>query len=166
MCLLKLNQCIDTVGSSNLLDLIFSNLSDLRITLVDPGLMKPVNYHHPLIFNIYLPFVTCTQNYVYSYRKFSSVDYALLYNTPSNFVWSCVYGTTSVDSAVSCFSAVVQDAMEHEIPRGIINTNLKLSHWYSSSLSYYIRKKNYFTDVPKKKKKEIRLSLPKIFYLS
>jgi hypothetical protein len=84
-CLLNLNQCIDNVGSPNLLDLIFSNLSDLRITPVNPGLIKPDNYHPPLIINIYLPFTTSIQNYVYSYRKFSSGDYALLYNILSTF---------------------------------------------------------------------------------
>jgi hypothetical protein len=44
-CLLNLNQCIDNVGSSNLLDFIFSNLSDLGITSLDSGLIKPDNYH-------------------------------------------------------------------------------------------------------------------------
>jgi hypothetical protein len=58
-CLLNLNQCIDTVGSSNPLDLISSKLSDLRITPVDPGIIKPDNYHPPLLVNIYLPFATC-----------------------------------------------------------------------------------------------------------
>jgi hypothetical protein len=57
--LLNRNQFIDTVGSSNLLDLIFSNLSDLDITPVDPGLIKPDNFHPPLIINIYLSFATC-----------------------------------------------------------------------------------------------------------
>jgi hypothetical protein len=143
-CLLNLNQCIATVGSSNRLDLIFSNLSNLCITPVDPGLIMPDNYHPSLITNIYLPFATCIQNYVYSYRKFSSGDYALLYNILSTFVRSGVYGTTSVDSAVACLNAAVQDAMEHEIPCGVINANSKFPHWYSSTLKYYIRKKNYF----------------------
>jgi hypothetical protein len=120
-CLLNLNQRIDTVGSSNLLDLIFSNLSDLSITPFDPGLIKPHNYHHPLIINIYLPFTTCIQNYVYSYRKFSPGDYSMLYNILSTFYWSCVYGTTSVDSAVASLNAAVQHAMEHAIPRGVIS---------------------------------------------
>jgi hypothetical protein len=115
-CLLNLNQCIDTVGSSNLFDLIFSNLSDLRITPVDPELINPDSYHPPMIINIYLPFTTCILNYVYSYRKFLSGDYALLYNILSTFDWSCEYGTTSVDSAVACLNAAVQDAMEHAIP--------------------------------------------------
>jgi hypothetical protein len=84
-CLLNLNQCIDNAGSSNLLDLIFSNLSDLCITPVAPGLLKPDNYHPLLIINFHLPFASFTQNYVYSYRKFSSGDYALLYNILSNF---------------------------------------------------------------------------------
>jgi hypothetical protein len=64
-CLLDLSHCIDTVGSSNLLGLIFSNLRDLGITPVDPGLIKTDNYNPPLIINICLPFATCVRNYVY-----------------------------------------------------------------------------------------------------
>jgi hypothetical protein len=64
-CLLNLNQCTDNVGSSNLLDLIFSNLNDLCIIPVDSVLIKADNYHPPLIINIYLPFAICIQNYVY-----------------------------------------------------------------------------------------------------
>ncbi|PNF33582.1 hypothetical protein B7P43_G14684 [Cryptotermes secundus] len=44
-CLLNLNQCIDNVRSSNLLDLIFSNLSDISITPIHSGPIKPDNYH-------------------------------------------------------------------------------------------------------------------------
>jgi hypothetical protein len=63
-CLLNLNQFIDTVGSSNLLDLIFSNISDISIAPGDPELIKPDNYHPPLIFNIILPPATSTQKYI------------------------------------------------------------------------------------------------------
>jgi hypothetical protein len=139
-CLLNFNQCIDTVGSSNLHDLIFSNISDISITPVDPGLIKSDNYHPPMIINFCLSPATSTQNYIHSYRKFSSGDYALLYNILSTCDWSCVYGTTSVDSAVACLNAAVEDAMEHAIFRGIIKSNSKFSHWYSSSLKYYKEK--------------------------
>jgi hypothetical protein len=61
-CLLNLSQCIDTAGSSNLLDLIFPNLSDLCTTFAYPGLVKSDNYHPTLIINIHLPFATCIQN--------------------------------------------------------------------------------------------------------
>jgi hypothetical protein len=40
-CLLNLHQCIDAVGSSNLLDLIFSNFSDIGITFLDSGYLSP-----------------------------------------------------------------------------------------------------------------------------
>jgi hypothetical protein len=60
-CLLNLNQCIDTVGSSNPLDLFFSNLSDIDITPVDPGLTKSDKYHPPLIINISLSPATCSK---------------------------------------------------------------------------------------------------------
>jgi hypothetical protein len=60
-CFLNPNQCIDTAGSHNLLDLMFSNLSDLSVDPVDPGLIKPDNYHPPLIINISLPIATCVE---------------------------------------------------------------------------------------------------------
>jgi hypothetical protein len=66
-----------------------------------------------------------------------------------------VYGTTSVESAVACLNAAVQDAMEHAIPRGFTNANSKFPHWYSSTLKYNIgKKKLFFTDVKKKKKSD------------
>jgi hypothetical protein len=52
-------------AASNLLDLISSNLSDLGITPVYPGLIKPDNYHPPIIIDIYLPFACCIQNYAH-----------------------------------------------------------------------------------------------------
>jgi hypothetical protein len=73
--ILNLTQCLDTDGRSNLLDLIFSNLSDLCITPVDPGLIKPEYFHPPLNIKIHLPAAICTQNYVYSYRNYKSGHY-------------------------------------------------------------------------------------------
>jgi hypothetical protein len=114
-----------TVGNGNLLDLAFSNLNDLGITQVDPGLIKPDNYHPHLLINLDLPSTACTHNYGYFYRKFSSGNYVRLYNILSTFDWSSVYGASSVDFAVACLNAAVQDAMEQSIPSGIINSNLK-----------------------------------------
>jgi hypothetical protein len=94
----------------------------------------------PLIIIIII--AICSQNYRYSYRKFSSSDYALLYYTLLNYDWSHVYCTTSVDSAVARLNAVVEDAMEHAILLGIMNTHSKFPRWYSSSLRYYIKRKN------------------------
>jgi hypothetical protein len=51
----------------------------------------------------------------------------LLYNILSTYDWSCVYNTTSVDSAVACLNTAVLDAMEHVIPRDII-TLIRNSH--------------------------------------
>jgi hypothetical protein len=144
LCLLNLSQCTDITISTNELDLIFSNLIDLRITTVDPGIVKPDNYHPPLIIDIYLFFATCTQNYKYSCSKFVSGDYTLHYNILSTYQWSCVYGTTSFNAAVASLNTVVQDAMKEAIPHDIINSHAKFPHWYSSSLRFYIRKKNYF----------------------
>jgi hypothetical protein len=123
--------CIHTDGCTNLLDLIFSNLSDLCITPVNPGLIKPEYFHPPLYIKIPLPFVICAQNYIYSYRNYTSGDYTLLYNIVSTYDWSSVYGTTCVDSTVTNLNTAVCGAMEQAIPRVITNSGTKFPHWYS-----------------------------------
>jgi hypothetical protein len=75
-----LSQCIETVSSSTLLGSIFANFSGLYITSVDSGVVKPGNYHPTLVIDIYFSFFSYIQNYKYSYRKFASGDYTLLYN--------------------------------------------------------------------------------------
>jgi hypothetical protein len=60
------------------------------------------------------------------------------------YVWSCVYGTTSVVSAVACLNAAAQDVMGQEIPSRLVNSKSEFTHWYSSFLMYYIRGETYF----------------------
>jgi hypothetical protein len=78
-----------------------------------------------LIIDIYFPIPNSIHNHVYSCRKFSSGDYTLLYNILSTHDWSCVHNTSSVDAAVASLNAVVQDATEQAIPRGVINSKPK-----------------------------------------
>jgi hypothetical protein len=58
-------------------------------------------YHPPVVIGNTFPLVSHTQVCEFSYRKYTSGDYALLYNILSNYDWSCVYGASSVDSAVA-----------------------------------------------------------------
>jgi hypothetical protein len=46
---------MDDVGSSSLLDLVFTNFSDIRITSADSDIVKTDAYHPPLIIDILLP---------------------------------------------------------------------------------------------------------------
>jgi hypothetical protein len=65
------------------LNIFFFYFSDSSITFVDHRIVKPDNFHLPSEIKIYTSFVGHIQNYEYSYRKFSSGDYKLLYNTLS-----------------------------------------------------------------------------------
>jgi hypothetical protein len=47
------------------------------------------------------------------------VDYTLLYNMLSTYVWSCVYDAASVDAAVASLT-VTQHVMKQAIPRDIV----------------------------------------------
>jgi hypothetical protein len=133
-CLLNLRECMITVGSNELLNLIFPNLSDLCITPVDNGLVKTDNFHALLDYQYLSVLFHLYSNYVYSYRKFSFGVYDLLYNILSIYDCSCVHDTTSVDSAVLSLNTAVHDAMAQAVPRGIINSKSKSPHWNSSSL--------------------------------
>jgi hypothetical protein len=96
-----------------------------------------------MVIGITLPLVSRTQVCEFSYRKYTSGNYAILYNILSNYAWSCVYGASSVNSAVTSLSVAVQDAMDQAVPCGYVAKS-KFPQWFSSSLKYYIRKKNYF----------------------
>jgi hypothetical protein len=63
--------------------------------------------------------------------------------------------TTPFDSAITCFNAAVQDAMEHGIPRGVVNANSKFPHWYSSTLNIILGKRIISTHVKKKRNQTV-----------
>jgi hypothetical protein len=149
-CLLDLRQRIDTVGSSSLLDLAFTNFCELNINFIDSGIIKPDTYHPPFVIDVFLPFDASTRNCEYSYRKFASGDYPLLYNILSTYDWSFMYNITSVDDAVTSLDAVVLNAMDQAISRGSIRKS-KFPHWFSSDLRHYIWKKDYYYRRFKKK---------------
>ncbi|PNF31813.1 hypothetical protein B7P43_G09329, partial [Cryptotermes secundus] len=149
-CLLGLRQYAVAVDNHNLLDLVFSNLTDLKPGPSYSDLVKPDPYHPPLIIDVHLPHITYNPDYKFSHRKFAAGNYTLLYNTLSACDWSGVYRATSADDAVASLNATVQAAMEEAIPRCPTRKS-KFPFWYSSSLRYYIGKKNYFHRRFKKK---------------
>jgi hypothetical protein len=55
-----------------------------------------------------------------------------------------------VDAAVDSLNAAVHCAMDRPITRGCIKKP-KYTSWFSTPLRYYVRKKNYFHKIFKKK---------------
>jgi hypothetical protein len=97
----------------------------LYITLIHYGNVMPETYYSPLVINLVTLCKWCS-NYEYSYRKYPSEDYTLLYNITSSYGWPCMYVTTSVDVAVACLNAVVQDAWNRQFP--VISSQVENSH--------------------------------------
>jgi hypothetical protein len=91
-------------------------------TPVDPGFVKPDNYH-PFWLSIFI----CPLSFLFK------IAYILTADSHKGIRRSCVHGTTSVDAAVPSLNAAIQDVKEQAIPRGIINSKSKFPHWYSSS---------------------------------
>jgi hypothetical protein len=71
---LGLGQCVDADYSSNMLDLVFSNIADLHITFPDTGMVKPDVYHPPLSIEMPLFVKTCSKTNELSYFKYTCGD--------------------------------------------------------------------------------------------
>jgi hypothetical protein len=59
-CLLNLKECIEAVGSSNFLGLVFTNFSDYDINFPDSRIIKTDTYHTSMVIGITLPLVNPT----------------------------------------------------------------------------------------------------------
>lgn len=90
-CFPNLNECTDTIGSTNLLELIFSNLSHLCITPVDPGLLillitrlSIFIYPLPIVFRItYISTVnSLLGNYIHCFPICSQLETGFLCMVP------------------------------------------------------------------------------------
>jgi hypothetical protein len=141
-CLPDLYQHNSSVPNSALLDHVLTNVNDLRISVSDFPMVAPDNYHPRLHLNLKLT-VDLQMAIMTPQRSYKHGDYLLLYTTLSNCDWSCVLNENSVDSAVHNLTGRVSEAINEAIPYLILNSST-FPHWFSSSLKYYIKKKNNF----------------------
>jgi hypothetical protein len=142
-CLLSLSQHNYSSNNGNLLDLIFSNVADFSVNYGVHSLVHPDVYHPPFVTELKLPTRRSNMLSGISFRKYSSGDYLMLYDTLSTYDWSSVYNETSVDAAVDRLTVAVTHAIAMSVPTGCTN-RCKFPVWFSSELKSYIRKKNYF----------------------
>jgi hypothetical protein len=141
-CFLGLNQHNNCVPNSALLDLVFTNISDLSVSISNYLSVAPDNYHPPLVLEFKLfyhsQFATLVPR-----RNYGKGDYLLLYDTLQNSDWSCVLNESSVDSAVNNLTTTVSEAIDLATPFAKPN-NSTYPHWFSKLLKYYIKKKISF----------------------
>jgi hypothetical protein len=120
------------VTNGSLLDLVFTNINNLNVSISDFSMVSPDKYHPPLLLDFQLML-----DYSYllstSRRLYGRGDYLLLYNTLLNSNWSCVYNENSVDSAVLNLTATVSEAINQAIPF-VKYRNSSFPHWFSSTL--------------------------------
>jgi hypothetical protein len=77
-------------NDDNLLDLIFSNVTDFSINYDVHSLVHPDVYHPPFVTELTLPSRRSNMLPNISSRKYSSGDYLMIYNTLSTYDWSSV----------------------------------------------------------------------------
>jgi hypothetical protein len=144
-CLLGLYQHNSSVPNSALLDLVLTNINDLRVSVYDFPIVAPDNYHPPLHLNLKLTvdFQPAIMTPQCSYKH---GDYLLLYTTSSNYDWSRVLNENSVDSMVHSLTARVSEAINEAIPSLITNSST-FPHWFSSSLKHIKKKNRFFKNI-------------------
>jgi hypothetical protein len=120
------------------------------MNFIDSGIIKPDAYHPPFVIDFFLPFDASTHNFVYSYCKFASWDYILLYNILLTYDWSFMYSITSVDDAVTSLNAVVLNSMDQAIPRVFIRKSKILSLVLEGSTVLHLEKNYYYRCFKKK----------------
>jgi hypothetical protein len=142
-CFLGLEQCNSSILNEALLDLVFSNVSDLSVSSSCFAVVTPDKYHPPL--NLDLELIFYVRHIPLSpQRNFAQGDYLLLYNVLSQVNWSCILNDNSVDSAVNNLTDIVREAINLAVPYKR-RKNTAYPHWFSKSLKYYIKKKKINT---------------------
>lgn len=81
MCLLGFSQHNYSCNSGNLLDLGFTNFTDVSVNCDIHVLVSPDTYHPPFVTEVQLPIQKSNQLSNISFRKYSSGGNLLLYNT-------------------------------------------------------------------------------------
>jgi hypothetical protein len=134
-CFLSLNQHNNSTSNNALLDLVFTNINNLCVSFSNYPVVAPDNYHPPL--NLDFKLTSDSQpTFLTPRRNYGQGDCLLLYNTLSNYDWSCVLNENSVDSAaVYNFTASVSETLNETIPF-VKPKNSSFPHWFSKSLIY------------------------------
>jgi len=88
MCLLGFSQHNYSCNSGNVLDLVFSNFTDVSVNYDIHVLVSPDTYHPPFVTEVQIPIRKSNQLCNISFRKYSSGGYLLLYNTLTTYDWS------------------------------------------------------------------------------
>jgi hypothetical protein len=137
-CFLDLNQPNNYISSSALLDLVFTIINDLCVSISNYPVAAPDNYHPPLNLDFKLTFDS-QLTFLIPRRNYGQGDYLLLYKTLCNYAWSCVLNENSVDSAVYNFTASVSETINETISM-VKPKNSSFPDWFSKSLIYYFKK--------------------------
>jgi hypothetical protein len=106
-------------------------------------LVHPDVYHPLFVTELKVPSRRSNLLSNISFRRHSSGDYLMLYNTVSTYVWSSVYNETPVDAAVDRLIVAVTHAIAASVPTGCTKECI-FPVWFSNELKFYIRKENYF----------------------
>jgi hypothetical protein len=140
-CFLGLDQRNNAIINSALLDLVFSNISDLSACSSSSPVVTRNKYHPPLLLDFSL---TPDSHLIFltSHRSYAKGEYLLIYDVLRHSDWSYVLNENSVDCAMNNnHTNIVREAVYLAIPY-IQSKNSTIPHWFSNYLKYYYKKKN------------------------
>jgi hypothetical protein len=114
-CFLGLEQCNSSTMNDALLDLVFSNISNLSVSSSCFAVVNPDRYHPPLNLDLELIF-DFLRIPLSPQHNFAQGDYLLLYNVLTHVDWSRVLNDNSVDFAVNNLTDIIREAINLAVP--------------------------------------------------
>jgi hypothetical protein len=143
-----------------MLGLVLFNIGDLHINFRDTGMVKSDVCHPPLSIEMAFIVKTCFETSEFSYFKYASGDFTLIYQILSSHDWSCVYSESAVVGAVASRNSAVPEAVDRSIPQDSVKGS-NFPSWFSRTLRHYILKKGYHH----RRLKKISLTITTVTFL-
>lgn len=146
MCLCGLSQHNFLATMATCLHFMFPSCTDLSINCDKHIGVHSVIYHFPFITKLKLPIRRSNSSSNISFRKYSSGEYQMLYNTPCTYSWSPLYIETFVDAAVDRLTVPLTHVIEIAVPTGCFK-RCRFPTCFSNNLNFISGKRITFISV-------------------
>lgn len=130
-------------GSGSILDLCFTDISNVQVFHSDIAVVRPDKFHPPLLISTYLSVQRDIAPSSYSTPRrycFRRGDYVGLYQYLSSADWSTVLIHSDVDAQVDCFTDIIKNGMDRFIPKS--KNSQKFPFWFSNELRAALKLKD------------------------
>jgi len=146
MCLCGLSQHNFLATVAACLHFMFSSCTDFSFNCDKHTRVHSVVYHFPFVTELKLPIRSSSLPSNISFRKYSSGEYQMLYNTLFTYSWSSLCIEMFVDAAVDRLAVPLTHVNETAVPTGCFK-KCKFPTWFYNDLNFISGKRITFISV-------------------